>query len=144
MEKMRSYVCAACIDFYSTSFGTYPFSASTDFIWRIKKRLCFKNNKYNQPFYENISTPHIFLINFIKYCFQGVKRRQMAETGDSNNNNDFMPFPTTMPVSRMQIGEKPCLGMIFSSHEEAYNYYNSYALMMGFGIRKRNKINSKE
>ncbi|XP_020262581.1 serine/arginine repetitive matrix protein 2-like [Asparagus officinalis] len=56
--------------------------------------------------------------------------------GDSFNNNDFMPFPTTMPVSRMQNGEKPCLGMKFSSHEEAYNYYNSYALMMGFGIRK--------
>ncbi|XP_020263101.1 protein FAR1-RELATED SEQUENCE 5-like [Asparagus officinalis] len=56
--------------------------------------------------------------------------------GDSNNNNDFMSFPTTMPVSRMQSGEKPCLGMKFNSHEEAYNFYNSYALMMGFGIRK--------
>ncbi|XP_020267539.1 protein FAR1-RELATED SEQUENCE 4-like [Asparagus officinalis] len=26
--------------------------------------------------------------------------------------------------------------MKFNSHEEAYNYYNSYALLMGFGIRK--------
>ncbi|XP_020266583.1 protein FAR1-RELATED SEQUENCE 5-like [Asparagus officinalis] len=73
-------------------------------------------------------------------CF----RRQMAESSDSsedvpvdsNNNNHFMPFPTTMPIARMQIGEKPCLGMKFNSHEEAYDYYNSYALMMGFGIRK--------
>ncbi|XP_020244988.1 protein FAR1-RELATED SEQUENCE 7-like [Asparagus officinalis] len=31
---------------------------------------------------------------------------------------------------------KPLLGMKFNSHEEAYNYYNSYALLMGFGIRK--------
>ncbi|XP_020272312.1 protein FAR1-RELATED SEQUENCE 5-like [Asparagus officinalis] len=40
--------------------------------------------------------------------------------GDSNNNNDFMPFPTTMHVSRMKIGEKPYLGMKFNSHEESY------------------------
>ncbi|XP_020246346.1 protein FAR1-RELATED SEQUENCE 5-like [Asparagus officinalis] len=31
---------------------------------------------------------------------------------------------------------KPLLGMKFNSYEEAYNYYNSYALLMGFGIRK--------
>ncbi|XP_020262820.1 protein FAR1-RELATED SEQUENCE 5-like [Asparagus officinalis] len=31
---------------------------------------------------------------------------------------------------------KPLLGMKFNSHEEAYNYYNSYKLLMGFGIRK--------
>ncbi|XP_020253917.1 protein FAR1-RELATED SEQUENCE 5-like [Asparagus officinalis] len=39
-------------------------------------------------------------------------------------------------ASQMQIGEKPFLGMKFNSHVEAYDYYNSYALMMGFGIRK--------
>ncbi|XP_020263351.1 protein FAR1-RELATED SEQUENCE 5-like [Asparagus officinalis] len=31
---------------------------------------------------------------------------------------------------------KPLLGMKFNTYEEAYNYYNSYALLMGFGIRK--------
>ncbi|XP_020263288.1 protein FAR1-RELATED SEQUENCE 5-like [Asparagus officinalis] len=31
---------------------------------------------------------------------------------------------------------KPLMGMKFNSYEEAYNYYNSYALLMGFGIRK--------
>ncbi|XP_020266635.1 protein FAR1-RELATED SEQUENCE 5-like [Asparagus officinalis] len=31
---------------------------------------------------------------------------------------------------------KPLLGMKFNSYEEGYNYYNSYALLMGFGIRK--------
>ncbi|XP_020258026.1 protein FAR1-RELATED SEQUENCE 5-like [Asparagus officinalis] len=31
---------------------------------------------------------------------------------------------------------KPLLRMKFNTYEEAYNYYNSYALLMGFGIRK--------
>ncbi|XP_020243342.1 protein FAR1-RELATED SEQUENCE 5-like [Asparagus officinalis] len=31
---------------------------------------------------------------------------------------------------------KPLLGMKFNSYEEAYNYYNSYALLMDFGIWK--------
>ncbi|XP_020266589.1 protein FAR1-RELATED SEQUENCE 8-like [Asparagus officinalis] len=31
---------------------------------------------------------------------------------------------------------KPLLGMKFNSYEEPFNYYNSYALLMGFGIRK--------
>ncbi|XP_020243287.1 uncharacterized protein LOC109821515 [Asparagus officinalis] len=31
---------------------------------------------------------------------------------------------------------KPLLGMKFNSYEEAYNYYNSYALLIGFRIRK--------
>ncbi|XP_020252347.1 protein FAR1-RELATED SEQUENCE 5-like [Asparagus officinalis] len=31
---------------------------------------------------------------------------------------------------------KPLLGIKFNSYEEGYNYYNSYALLMGFGIRK--------
>ncbi|XP_020245303.1 protein FAR1-RELATED SEQUENCE 5-like [Asparagus officinalis] len=31
---------------------------------------------------------------------------------------------------------KPLLGMKFNTYEEAYNYYNHYALLMDFGIRK--------
>lgn len=33
-------------------------------------------------------------------------------------------------------GEKPYIGLEFRTHDEAYNYYNSYAFQYGFGIRK--------
>ncbi|XP_020253814.1 protein FAR1-RELATED SEQUENCE 7-like [Asparagus officinalis] len=39
---------------------------------------------------------------------------------------------------------KPLLGMKFNTYEEAYNYYNHYALLMGFGIRKSTVNYSKK
>ncbi|XP_020266058.1 protein FAR1-RELATED SEQUENCE 5-like [Asparagus officinalis] len=39
---------------------------------------------------------------------------------------------------------KPLLGMKFNSYEERYTYYNSYALLMGFGIRKSTVNNSRK
>ncbi|XP_020271630.1 protein FAR1-RELATED SEQUENCE 5-like [Asparagus officinalis] len=39
---------------------------------------------------------------------------------------------------------KPLLGIKFSTYEEAYNYYNHYALLMGFGIRKNTVNYSKK
>ena len=38
--------------------------------------------------------------------------------------------------SRSLTGEKPYIGLEFRTHDEAYNYYNSYAFQYGFGIRK--------
>ncbi|XP_020269470.1 protein FAR1-RELATED SEQUENCE 5-like [Asparagus officinalis] len=39
---------------------------------------------------------------------------------------------------------KPLLRMKFNTYEEAYNYYNHYALLMGFGIRKSTVNYSKK
>ncbi|XP_020263278.1 protein FAR1-RELATED SEQUENCE 5-like [Asparagus officinalis] len=39
---------------------------------------------------------------------------------------------------------KPLLGMKFNTYEEAYNYYNHYALLMDFGIRKSTVNYSKK
>ncbi|XP_020277330.1 uncharacterized protein LOC109851549 [Asparagus officinalis] len=39
---------------------------------------------------------------------------------------------------------KPLIGMKFNSYEEAYNYYNSYASLMGFGIRKSTVNHSRK
>ncbi|XP_020258831.1 protein FAR1-RELATED SEQUENCE 5-like [Asparagus officinalis] len=39
-------------------------------------------------------------------------------------------------VANIENAPKPLVGIKFTTYEEAYNYYNSYALLMSFGIRK--------
>lgn len=41
-------------------------------------------------------------------------------------------------------GEVPYVGKEFSSHEDAYHYYNAYALKMGFGIRRESMDKSRK
>jgi zinc finger SWIM domain-containing protein 3 len=38
----------------------------------------------------------------------------------------------------------PSVGMRFSSHEEAYNFYNKYALRVGFSVRRGGQTISKQ
>ncbi|XP_020254031.1 protein FAR1-RELATED SEQUENCE 5-like [Asparagus officinalis] len=86
----------------------------------------------------------VFVLVFwgaISQSFQEVRRRQIAKPGSRMEEINSMMFNDDSTfecrnASQMQIGEKPCLGMKFNSHVEAYDNYNSYALMMGFGIRK--------
>lgn len=41
-------------------------------------------------------------------------------------------------------GEVPYIGKEFNSHEDAYRYYNAYAMKMGFGIRRESMDKSRK
>ena len=45
---------------------------------------------------------------------------------------------------KRKFAVSPCVGMEFSSHEEAYDFYNAYAKSKGFGIRRGHADRSKK
>ncbi|XP_020270767.1 protein FAR1-RELATED SEQUENCE 7-like [Asparagus officinalis] len=88
---------------------------------------------------------------------EGDERTMNVETDDvlpiglsKNYTQNFMDVDGELHIALVGpnemtfIGEAPYEGKEFATLEEAYNYYNSYAKKMGFGIRKETADKSRK
>ncbi|XP_061338562.1 protein FAR1-RELATED SEQUENCE 12-like [Gastrolobium bilobum] len=54
----------------------------------------------------------------------------------SDSEYDNEPRKMLVVVSKDQDGYEPKIGMLFSNEDEAYKFYNGYAKLVGFTVRK--------
>ena len=65
-----------------------------------------------------------FFISFVSLILQAFEHEENVDE------------PISVENGKGNLVVDPCIGMQFSTHEEGYNFYNAYARLKGFGVRK--------
>ncbi|XP_037463966.1 uncharacterized protein LOC119336026 isoform X3 [Triticum dicoccoides] len=84
-------------------------------------------------------------------CLEGYQRRQRGRAGESHSlepeedGSNYIRRAFDRAAERgSRIVFEPAEGMIFSTEQEAYQFYNTYSWEMGFGIKYGNKYEIKK